>query len=403
MQPPSSVHETRLIATALAGLAGLALAIGLGRFAYTAVLPMMQADQGLSLSAGSALALVNLLGYLLGGLTAARFRDQAVWCLRFSMVLIVASLAMMAITEGVWWWSLWRLLAGVASAWVMVMISILCLPLLSPRPALVGWVYSGVGVGIFLGGSVCLILVLLQLSANWAWLVLALTCAALGGVVWRQLTPAMVHQHHSTQTTPNAMSTRRVDDRRLWKLIICYGLYGFGYILPATYLPAQARLLLEDHWAYGVAWPVFGLAAVLSTGFAASVANRLGVLPTWTLAHVLMALGVLLPVIYPHLLGIVFAALAVGGTFVVITLLAMQQAHQYGGSQAPLWMARLTTAFATGQILGPLAVIFLQERLMLSLILAAAVLLVTAAILFEQWRQDEKKDLLADKPDALGR
>jgi len=169
MQPPSSVHETRLIATALAGLAGLALAIGLGRFAYTAVLPMMQADQGLSLSAGSALALVNLLGYLLGGLTAARFRDQAVWCLRFSMVLIVASLAMMAITEGVWWWSLWRLLAGVASAWVMVMISILCLPLLSPRPALVGWVYSGVGVGIFLGGSVCLILVLLQLSANWAW------------------------------------------------------------------------------------------------------------------------------------------------------------------------------------------------------------------------------------------
>lgn len=403
MQPAPSESERRLMATALAGLAGLALAIGLGRFSYTAVLPMMQADQGLSLSAGSTLALANLLGYLLGGLTAARFRDRAIGCLRFAMVLIVVSLALMALTQGVWWWSLWRLIAGVASAWVMVMISILCLPLLNPRPRLAGWVYSGVGMGIFLGGTACLLLVLLELSAVWAWWVLALICGALAWVVWRQLTPAISHRDTDRLRTPESLSTRFVDERRLWKLAICYGLYGFGYILPATYLPAQARLLLEDHWAYGVAWPVFGLAALLSTGLAATVADRLGALPTWLSAHVLMALGVLMPIWFPHLMGIMLAALAVGSTFVVITLLAMQQAHQYGGSQAPRWMARLTTAFAAGQILGPMAVIFLQERLTLSLTVAAIVLLGTAAVLFQQWRLDEKKALLADKPDGLGR
>ncbi len=403
MQPVSSDTERRLMATALAGLAGLALAIGLGRFSYTAVLPMMQADQGLSLSAGSTLALANLLGYLLGGLTAARFRDRAIGCLRFAMVLIVVSLALMALTQGVWWWSLWRLIAGVASAWVMVMISILCLPLLNPRPRLAGWVYSGVGMGIFLGGSACLLLVLLEQSAVWAWWVLSLICGALAWVVWRQLTPAISHRDTNRLRTPESVSTRFVDERRLWKLTICYGLYGFGYILPATYLPAQARLLLEDHWAYGVAWPVFGLAALLSTGLAATVADRLGALPTWLSAHVLMALGVLMPIWFPHLMGIVLAALAVGGTFVVITLLAMQQAHQYGGSQAARWMARLTTAFAAGQILGPMAVIFLQERLTLSLIVAAIVLLGTAVVLFHQWRLDEKPPLPADKLDRLGR
>jgi len=412
MQPLTRAHERRLIATALAGLAGLALAIGLGRFSYTAVLPMMQADQGLSLSAGSVLAFANLLGYLIGGLTASRFRDQAVGCLRFAMIVVVVSLALMAVTEGVWWWSLWRLIAGVGSAWVMVMISILCLPLLNPRPNLAGWVYSGVGTGIFLGGLVCLLLVLFELSAMWAWWVLALICGLLAWFVWRQLAPPISSVVADPKpdtapvtapvTTPNNVQTKPVDERRLWKLIVCYGLYGFGYILPATYLPAQARLLLQDHWIYGVAWPVFGLAALLSTGFAASLANRLGALPTWTLAHVLMALGVLVPIVFPELLGIVLAALAVGGTFVVITLLAMQQAHQYGGSQAPLWMARLTTAFAAGQILGPLAVIFLQERLTLSLTVAAVVLLGTAGILFQQWRLDEKNPLLADKPDALG-
>src|SRR2546430_4559745 len=59
---------------ALAGLASLAVAMGIGRFAFTPLLPMMQADSGLSLIAGGWLAAANYLGYLFGALSAGFFR-----------------------------------------------------------------------------------------------------------------------------------------------------------------------------------------------------------------------------------------------------------------------------------------------------------------------------------------
>uniref|UniRef100_UPI0040486622 YbfB/YjiJ family MFS transporter n=1 Tax=Orrella sp. TaxID=1921583 RepID=UPI0040486622 len=396
-----SVNDRHQIGVALAGLAGLALAIGIGRFSYTAILPMMQADQGLSLVDGSWLALVNLVGYLIGGLTAARFRHQPVLCARLAIGLIVVGMASMAFTDQQWWWTVLRLITGAASAWVMVMLSILCLPELNTRSALAGWVFSGVGTGVALGGLVCLVLVASNLSSETAWVILALLCAALGAVVWHRFPNTAPNPNapipHPLNTNPtdtinghNAQAGNGVDQPRLWRLVFCYGLYGFGYILPATYLPAQARVLLQESWLYSLAWPVFGVAAAVSTLLAAALAHRFGRLPTWVGAHVLMAIGVVLPVFFPNLVAIVLAAMAVGGTFVVITLLAMQEAQRHGGQQAPIWMARLTTAFATGQLFGPLFVMGLGEQLSLSLLLAAGVLLVTAGVLFKQWRQDKK-------------
>lgn len=393
---PNSLNDRHQIGVALAGLAGLALAIGIGRFAYTAILPMMQADQGLSLADGSWLALVNLVGYLIGGLTAARFRHQPVFCVRLAIGLIVLSMALMAFIDQLWWWTVLRLITGAASAWVMVMLSILCLPQLNTRPALAGWVFSGVGSGVALGGLVCLALVALDLSSAFAWVILALLCAALGSVVWHRF-PNIAPNPIAPNTNPTDANTAHharaghgVDQPRLWRLVTCYGLYGFGYVLPATYLPAQARVLLQESWLYSLAWPVFGLAAAGSTLVAAALAHRFGRLPTWVGAHVLMAFGVVLPVFLPNLVAIIVAAIAVGGTFVVITLLAMQEAQRHGGQQAPIWMARLTTAFAIGQLFGPLFVMGLGERLSLSLLLAATVLLVTAVVLFKQWRLDKK-------------
>lgn len=393
---PNSLNDRHQIGVALAGLAGLALAIGIGRFAYTAILPMMQADQGLSLADGSWLALVNLVGYLIGGLTAARFRHQPVFCVRLAIGLIVLSMALMAFIDQLWWWTVLRLITGAASAWVMVMLSILCLPQLNTRPALAGWVFSGVGSGVALGGLVCLALVAFNLSSAFAWVILALLCAALGSVVWHRF-PNIAPNPIAPNTNPTDANTAHharaghgVDQPRLWRLVTCYGLYGFGYVLPATYLPAQARVLLQESWLYSLAWPVFGLAAAGSTLVAAALAHRFGRLPTWVGAHVLMAFGVVLPVFLPNLVAIIVAAIAVGGTFVVITLLAMQEAQRHGGQQAPIWMARLTTAFAIGQLFGPLFVMGLGERLSLSLLLAATVLLVTAVVLFKQWRLDKK-------------
>src|SRR5213593_3702616 len=105
---------------ALAGLAALAVAMGIGRFAFTPMLPMMQADSGLSLIAGGWLASANYLGYLFGALSAGFFRRSG-RVIRLGLLLIAGTTLAMGITHQTAVWAALRLAAGMASAWVVVL------------------------------------------------------------------------------------------------------------------------------------------------------------------------------------------------------------------------------------------------------------------------------------------
>ena len=92
---PSSPRKQGL-AIAAAGLAALAVAMGVGRFAFTPILPMMQQDQGLSVAGGAWLASANYLGYLVGALWAGAARVQASNAIRAGLAAIAASTLAMA-------------------------------------------------------------------------------------------------------------------------------------------------------------------------------------------------------------------------------------------------------------------------------------------------------------------
>jgi predicted MFS family arabinose efflux permease len=166
--------------------------------------------------------------------------------------------------------------------------------------------------------------------------------------------------------------------------VLCYGAFGFGYIIPATFLPVMAKKIIPDPQLFGWAWPVFGAAAVISTIFAAQLKQFLSHRAVWIGGHLVMALGVVIPLIVPGLSGIMMAALLVGGTFMVITMAGMQEARRVAGPHARALMAAMTSAFALGQILGPVAVSFLVQStgsFAPALILAAAMLAVSAVAL----------------------
>jgi predicted MFS family arabinose efflux permease len=142
--------------------------------------------------------------------------------------------------------------------------------------------------------------------------------------------------------------------------VLCYGIYGYGYIIPATFLPAMAREVIADPGVFGWAWPAFGAAAVASTLFASRLARFMSPRAIWVGCHLLMALGVVMPLFVAGLPGILLAALLVGGTFVVITQAGLQEARTVAGAQARPLMAAMTSAFALGQILGPVTVSLLM-------------------------------------------
>jgi hypothetical protein len=123
--------------------------------------------------------------------------------------------------------------------------------------------------------------------------------------------------------------------------VLCYGAFGFGYIIPGTFLPVMARQAVPDPSVFGWSWPLFGAAAATSPLIAAVWARHVGNRRLWILGHLVMAFGVALPVSWPAIGGIMIAALLVGGTFMVITLAGMQEARAMAGPRAPRLMAGL--------------------------------------------------------------
>ena len=329
--------------TAIAGLAALAVAMGVGRFAFTPLLPMMQGDAGVSLAQGGHLAAANYLGYLAGALWAMR-PARADVAIRISLLTIAVATLAMGVTHGMPAWVWWRTVAGVASAWALVQVSSWCLQELAAlgKPELGGVVFSGVGWGIALAGALCLALMAAGANSSQAWIALGTVSLLAGAVLW----PIVARRDAAATATAGNGLTWTADATRL---VLCYGVFGFGYIIPATFVPVMARDIIADPLVFGWAWPIFGTTAALSTLFIARRDNR----RVWAIAALVMAGGVAAPMVVPGIAGVVGSALLVGGTFMVITMAGMQEARQVGG---PALMAAMTAAFATGQIAGPLAV-----------------------------------------------
>jgi predicted MFS family arabinose efflux permease len=372
-EPADASGSPAVIATA--GLIALAVAMGIGRFAFTPIMPMMEADAGLTLRAAGWLAAANYLGYFIGALCAARLSlAQAV---RGGLLLIAVVTFAMGITQGFVLQLSLRLLAGVASAWVLVHVSAWTLARLMAmrRADANGIVYAGVGVGVAAAGLVCMATMQVRWHSDRTWQVFGVLTLLAALALWRSFRGGRAAQ------TSSGASTRirwNADKRRLmW----CYGALGFGYIIPATYLPDMAHRYITDPLVFGLAWPVFGAASALSTWIAARWLAKVNDRRLWAICYLLMMAGVALPALWPTLAAILIAALLVGGTYMVVTMLGLREARRAAGAEATSFIAVMTAAFAIGQIVGPLLVSAVAHRphgFAAALLGAAAVLLLAA-------------------------
>jgi len=304
---------------------------------------------------GGWLASANYLGYLLGAISAVALRARATTIVRGSLLAIGLATMGMGMTGSFPAWLLLRALAGVASAWVLVFASPWALGRLraAERPVLRGAVFGGVGAGIAVAGLLCVALMERGAGSASAWRALGVIALAGTAAVW----PALREDRDAS----GAPDPRRSAGRPRWdldsaRLVLCHGILGLGYIIPATFVPAMARTLVPDPLVFGWAWPIFGAAAMASTLVAGAAIRVVGNRRLWALSQLVMAVGVAAPVLWPSMGGIVVAALLVGGTFMVSTMGGMQEAQIVAGPHATRLMAAMTAAFAAGQIAGPLLV-----------------------------------------------
>jgi MFS family permease len=340
------------------GLVALAIAMGIGRFAFTPLMPLMLRDRTLDAVTGTEWAAANYIGYLVGAFTASWFGRDPRRGLRIG--LIGVALTTLGIAWGnaslPWLGAILRGSAGVFSAWVLVCASSWCLPELARREStsLGGWIYTGVGLGIAITG------VMTWLGGNQLALALWIELGVLAAVgttyVLRSLTLQSATPTTQTKSTSTNQATTPSPGKGNLGVVLCYSAFGFGYIVPATFLPTMARQLVSDPLVFGLTWPIFGTAAALSVAIVSRWLSPWPRRKVWAVAQAVMAVGTVLPLLQQALWVLAASAVLVGGTFMVTTMAGLQLARERMPSNPTPLQARMTAGFAAGQIAGPILV-----------------------------------------------
>ena len=360
---------------ALAGLAALAVAMGIGRFAFTPIMPMMLHDGVVDLRQASWLASANYIGYLVGALLCTfdpwlrralglRKPADGPAIVRHGLV----ATALLTLAMALPWppaWATLRFAAGVVSAYVLLQSSGWCLAQLAARgkPSLAGVMFAGPGVGIVGSGLLGGAMVAWQWRASAAWIVFGLLAALLTAAVWqvfrREQEAPLQHAAAATAAmaapSPSAPAARHEAHGKaeVGVLAMAYGISGFGYIVTATFLPVIARAAIPGSPLIDLFWPIFGggvvCGALLSARLNAAIDRR----RLLAGAYVLQAAGIGLGVAWPTQAGFAIGSLLLGFPFTTLTLFALQEARRIRPHNATPTMGLITTLWALGQSLGP--------------------------------------------------
>lgn len=371
---PAPNASTRVV---LVGLVSLAIAVGVGRFAFTPLLPMMQADGVVTIAGGGVLASLHFLGYLMGALLAAWLPLSPRAALRLSLLVIGGGTLVMGLTDSFAVWIAARWAVGLCSAFILVLISNYCVKALAVagQTGQQGWVFSGVGAGVAVVGLAAVGMMVSGIDSASGWQLCGAGALAAGLAVTIAAGPEF----------PVVRARRAGAAGRgsplVWRVVVAYGAAGLGYIIPATYLPVMARAVVTDPLVFGWAWPVFGTAAFVSTLVSARMHARFSNRQVWVASQLVMAAGLLLPALSASIAAIVAAGLCVGGTFMIVTMAGIKEAHRIAPETDVMrHIGAMTAAFATGQMIGPVFASVLHDLtggFTLTLVLTSAVLVAT--------------------------
>lgn len=339
----------RALLLSLGGLLAMSAGIGVGRFVYTPILPPMVEALSLTKSQAGLIASANFLGYLAGALLAAvRLPGSRRLWLLSSLAVTAICLLGMGLTTAMPAFIGLRLVAGAASAFALIFSSALVIDRLSAagHGGLSAVHFAGVGVGI----AVSAIIVAVLLHAGAAWTMLwfasaAFAAAASLAVVW--LVPP---DETAAQTAQRAAGTRLSAD--FTALLLAYGLFGFGYVITATFIVDMVRGSPSLAHLEPYIWVLFGLSAAPSVALWTGLGRRWGVLRIYAVACVVEAAGVAASALWLHPASLVLSAVFVGGTFMGLTALGLVATRSSGGDPRGR-IALMTASFSFGQILGP--------------------------------------------------
>lgn len=348
--------NTERLRVLTAGILSLILLLGIARFAYTPLLPIMQQQAGLGIVDAGWLATINYVGYLCGAIIASQIGSMILKDKLYRLGLIVAVLTTvgMGMTTNVWLWSALRFFAGLSSAAGLLLASALIMNWLIRNDfrSELGIHFSGLGLGI----AVCAIAVeVLNRYFSWdqQWYILS----ALGVLIlipaWAWLPPP---DTSSVTKGGGTMTDKPPSQIFLRIFMLAYFCAGIGYVVSATFIVAIVDALpgLEGKGAW--VFMVLGLSAAPACMIWDLVARRTGDINALILAASLQVVGIILPLLNHSLSAALVGAVLFGGTFIGLVSLVLSMAGRYYPTRPAKMMGKMTISYGIAQIIGPMIV-----------------------------------------------
>ncbi|MBB4572091.1 MFS family permease [Rhizobium lentis] len=363
----------------------MAAAMGFGRFSYTPILPGMMSGVPLSAADAGFIASANFVGYLVGAVLAAygwaagRERLVALSALLATAILLAA----MAATDSVAVFAVIRFLAGLASAFAMVFTSSIVLShgAAAGNDHVQAAHFGGPGAGIALSSVMVLVIGLgfHDGPGGWRadWIGGAIYCAISLVVVYLLLPSAPAQKVQAGKEPALYWS------RPMVLVTLSYGLFGFGYVITATFLVTIARLSATGAFVEFLCWFIAGLTAAVALFAWRPLVRPLGLGGVYIAALLVEAAGVLATVALPPSVAPLIGGALFGATFLAITAYGLQIGRKLSPESPRRILAMMTAAFGLGQIVGPVVAGWIAERsgsFTVPTVIAAAALLVCAAL-----------------------
>lgn len=359
----SSINENNPLKVMFAGLFSLILTMGIARFAYTPLLPVMLDQTFLNDASGGWLATINYIGYMTGALIAASIGDLILKdkLYRIGLVLAIISTIGMGIAENYVLWSIMRFIAGLSSAGGLLIGSGLILNWMirhGHKPEL-GLHFSGVGLGIAVTAIFAIVMsdsftssqsYLSHFTYAQQWQVFTVIAVLLA-------IPACLWLPRPSNSRVSEAGKTLVDKapRRNWMLLLysSYFCAGIGYAISATFLVAIVDQQATLKGNGSLVWLVAGLAAAPSCIFWDRIARKIGELKAISWAYLINIIGIIIPAFSHSLTGVILSGLFFGATFIGLVSLMLTMVGKFYPTEPAKPMGRLTLSYGAAQIVAP--------------------------------------------------
>lgn len=380
----------------LLGMLSLFIVMAIGRFSYTPVLPFMQKATHLSNQDAGLLATINYLGYLIGAMIPTfLIMKSKVIDLKIYLLINIISVLLMGFTYDFVTWNILRFVAGITSGTVFVLASNVVLESLNRggKSHLSGFLYSGVGIGIFTSS------IFVQLytdSETWAstWIILGVASLMMGSVVIFLMKDI---KEPINLENKNLNVNNKSEAYTKWFIVffsIAYLLEGAGYIVTGTFLVAIVESIPNLKEYAALSWMFVGLAAIPSCILWSILGNKIGFIKAIYLAFILQFIGVILPVFSHNTVSLIISSCLFGGTFLGLTTLFMSRGQLMSAISGKNLVALLTFIYSLGQVIAPYFAGILigdTDNYNGALIFASSLLVLAIVAIFISQRPVQKK------------